>query len=520
VLGGADQYALACVAYQLLTGAVPFRREQTMQVMWAHVHAPVPSLTQARPDLPGAAGRILAKGMAKTPGERYASCGEFADALREALGVAAYHAARPAVAGPVPDAASPAIPDTVAVLPGPGPAACTAARDATQVPAPAGKRPGKRAAKRRPLAMTAAAVIAIAAATTAYLVLSGNPAAKAKPVAKSGKQIGDLAGPDGYNLDFTAFSRDGATIASFGGLPDQKYPSRVYLWNAASRRPAGMLIEKNAYDNGGWPGGLAFSADDKTLIAGDYDGTIYLWNLASRKASLVNDPDTTQSFYPSIIAADYAPQAGLIAEGNNLSNIHLLRVADRKWIATFKDATAVNKYNRPGGPDGYVINQVVVDPAGKRLAASDTQGRVYVWNTSDRLPIIAVKGLAAAGDQPSGAMALSPDGATLAVAMAGKQGTRLWDLAARRVTATLKGPDTVPQAVAFSPDGATLATGDLNGTIYLWDVPAGRIAATINSPIQGYNWGSLVFSPDGKTLAAVAGGGTRIFLYRISYTVS
>jgi serine/threonine protein kinase len=88
--GRTDQYALACVAYQLLTGALPFERDQGMAVLLAHLSQPPPSLSSLRPDLPGAADQVLAKGLAKVPEKRYGSCGEFADALREALGLARY----------------------------------------------------------------------------------------------------------------------------------------------------------------------------------------------------------------------------------------------------------------------------------------------------------------------------------------------------------------------------------------------------------------------------------------------
>jgi serine/threonine protein kinase len=88
--GRTDQYALACVAYQLLTGVVPFERDQGMAVLLAHLSEPSPSLASRRPDLPGAADQVLAKGLAKDPEKRYGSCGAFADALRQALGAAPY----------------------------------------------------------------------------------------------------------------------------------------------------------------------------------------------------------------------------------------------------------------------------------------------------------------------------------------------------------------------------------------------------------------------------------------------
>ena len=109
--GRADQYSLACVAFQLLTGEVPFRQEQLPAMIYAHLSAPPPSLVSRRPDLPAAVDQVMAKAMAKTAEKRYESCGDFADALREALGLTAYHRRSSAGAPsyPPPSAASPGV---------------------------------------------------------------------------------------------------------------------------------------------------------------------------------------------------------------------------------------------------------------------------------------------------------------------------------------------------------------------------------------------------------------------------
>jgi serine/threonine protein kinase len=532
--GRADQYALACVAYQLLTGVLPFGRDHAMQAMWAHMHAPVPSLAERRPDLPAAAGGVIARGMAKAPGQRYASCGEFADALRQAFGLAPYRAGEPAApVVPAPPSVPPRLstpappsvtapvtvpPRSSAVPPSaiPRPAALTEVR----WPEPGTTQRGRRTRRRWPVVLSASGIIAVAAATTAYLTLPGTPATTAKPVATGGTQVGALASPGGYELFYTAFSRDGATIAGVGGRDGDKSTTRIYLWNTASQKLAGTLTNANAAGFGGWPGGLAFSGTGKTLISGDYDGFIHLWDVATRRAALYGDPDNTDSLSTSILGSDYSAKGDFIAEGNNLSNVHLFRLADHRWTDTFKDPTAVNEFNHPGTPAGhrYYINQVIVSPSGQTVAASDTAGHAYAWTIPGKSPVITTTGLARPGNPASGAMAFSPDSATLAVARAGQQGTQLWDLATHRVSATLKGPGAAPEAVAFTPDAATLAVGDANGTIYLWDLAAKRIAATIRSPISGTGWGGLAFSPDGKTLAAFPGGGTQVYLYAITYT--
>jgi serine/threonine-protein kinase len=109
--GRADQYALGCVAYEVLSGAVPFPREMPMAVLYAHLSTPPPQVTLVRPDLPPAVNDVLNTALAKVPGDRYPSCADFADALRDALGLDPYDPSRsarpPTAARPASSAAIP-----------------------------------------------------------------------------------------------------------------------------------------------------------------------------------------------------------------------------------------------------------------------------------------------------------------------------------------------------------------------------------------------------------------------------
>ncbi|HET7013104.1 MAG TPA: serine/threonine-protein kinase [Streptosporangiaceae bacterium] len=87
--GKTDQYALGCAAFEMLTGQPPFRREANMAVMWAQVSAPPPSVRTARPDLSSRVDDVLGRALAKAPEERFATCMDFALALREACAVKA-----------------------------------------------------------------------------------------------------------------------------------------------------------------------------------------------------------------------------------------------------------------------------------------------------------------------------------------------------------------------------------------------------------------------------------------------
>ncbi len=85
--GRADQYALACAAVEMLTGKTPFPLEHVMAVLIAHRSEPPPSLSARRHGLPAELDAVLGRALAKSPSDRYHSCGDFAAAFRTAADV-------------------------------------------------------------------------------------------------------------------------------------------------------------------------------------------------------------------------------------------------------------------------------------------------------------------------------------------------------------------------------------------------------------------------------------------------
>lgn len=80
-----DEYALACTAVELITGAVPFVEPTAEALIDAHLYRPPPRISRAISWLPHAFDSILARAMAKDPDLRYESCAELIRAIRHEL---------------------------------------------------------------------------------------------------------------------------------------------------------------------------------------------------------------------------------------------------------------------------------------------------------------------------------------------------------------------------------------------------------------------------------------------------
>ena len=140
--GRADQYALACAAFELLGGAPPFHRQEAMSLMYAQMFEPPPRLTTLRPDLPPAVDDVFARALAKAPADRYPSCRDFSDAMREAFGIRPYDSGPGVTPGPE-------RPQTQVVWPS-GPTSAPSAPSDPGAGRGSGERAGADGQRRRP----------------------------------------------------------------------------------------------------------------------------------------------------------------------------------------------------------------------------------------------------------------------------------------------------------------------------------------------------------------------------------
>jgi len=520
--GRTDQYALACVAYQLLTGTVPFERDQGIAVLLAHLSEPPPSLNSRRPGLPDAADQVLAKALAKAPEKRYESCRDFADALREALGLAHYNPRGSASTSghPQPEIAAPRSEgsQSVGVAPGKVGAPADPAMAATTYPvtgegtagavgAPpalvgdsAPQRPATADVSRSPFVRPSSALkkpfgrrILVMGVTICVLLAGGFLLLdqQSTPSVPPGHPEAILHDPGSAGLLSLAFSRDGKSLAvsdcvgqcdTRGGIASGI--SYVDLWNVTTSKIAATI--KVPDTDHIFPVVMTISPDGKIIATGDDSANVYLWNTTTRK---IATKITARGTDPRNGVQDlaFSPDGKTLAIGTGYGPTYLCSSITGKIIATL---------------DGKIsgTNEIAFSPDDKTLAViDDTYGQIYIWDTTSRRitsTFTDTRGRGASG------LAFSPDGKNLAV---GDQNGRiyLWNTATRKLSPTLTDPSSGGigrQGLAFSPDGKTLAVGDRNGRIYLWNTAIRKITAILTDPGRR-SIGTVVFSRDGTTLA-------------------
>jgi hypothetical protein len=86
--GRTDVYSLGCVLFQCLTGSVPFQGTNDVEVVFAHLGKPPPSLSERHRGLPPSLDGVIARAMAKAKEDRWPTCTALVAALRAEVGPA------------------------------------------------------------------------------------------------------------------------------------------------------------------------------------------------------------------------------------------------------------------------------------------------------------------------------------------------------------------------------------------------------------------------------------------------
>jgi YVTN family beta-propeller protein len=460
--GRADQYALACAAFELLAGEPPFGRDQGLAVIAEHLSAPPPPVSARRAGLWAGVDWVLARALAKAPSDRYATCGDFAAALRAALGLTPYDAgsadgppgrtpAQAEVTPAGPPAVTPESPQSGP--PGPEPGAVPPAVGGPVPPAAGGTAPGEAATSgpdqasrwrsgwRISVIAAAGAALVAAAISAAVIGLGPAPAGhRPTPIAS----IAPIAGPA------TAY------VVSFGA-------GTVTPIDVATGR-AGTAIQP-----GNSPWSIAITPDGRTAYVAGYSGGVTPVDLATGR---VGTP---------------------IPVGGGMDAIAITPDGRTAYVAHNDGVTPIDLAT---GRAGTLI-PVNLGNNGKAIAITPDGMTAYAMSfaAGSVTPIDLATGRAGTPIQVDTAIAIAitPDGRTAYVAA---DGLTPIDLATGFVGTPIQAGDAT-WAVAITPDGKTAYVADFgNGSVTPVDLATGSAGTPIH---VGGNPDAIAITPDGKT---------------------
>ncbi len=300
--------------------------------------------------------------------------------------------------------------------------------------------------------------------------------------AKTGKELDLIIGNTG-TVNSVSFSPDGNILAGAGSYPE----GTVRLWNAATIEHVATLM--GHYDS---VTSISYSPDGKTIASVHSDGTVRLWN-----AGTAQYKTSFKLGYHTISSVVYSPDGKTIAsaisaiEGNN--NICFWDATTGKLKASFTDHTGS-------------VRSVAYSPDGKTIASASDDKTVRLWNANTgELEIYPLLG----HTDSVRSVVYSPDGKTIASASDDKT-VRLWNANTGELEIyPLLGHTDSVRSVVYSPDGKTIASAS-DAEVRLWDAATGKHKTTLigHTPSRVH---SVVYSPDGKTIASASDAEVRLW---------
>ena len=268
-----------------------------------------------------------------------------------------------------------------------------------------------------------------------------------------------------YIVNQLAFSSDNRILAS-----SESSNGIIQLWDVDTGQPLHTLPLTMKRDS---VSAIAFSDDNKTLIAPNNFGEIIHWDIST--GQLKNHID------------NYRPDLTIIEENNKSGNHAGDIVAFSKDSKTF-------------------------------VSGDPKEGQMRLWDaiTGQQLGIFKAKtrfkGISKKEPEPLkgvNVLAFSPNGKNIACGHDDNT-IRLYDIVTKTEIAVFKGHVERINTIVYSPDSSKLVSGSADNTIRFWDVDKKREISKI--PSFRSQIVELTFSPDGKILACGGYDGTIRFL--------
>jgi WD40 repeat protein/serine/threonine protein kinase len=495
-----DVYALGAILYFTLTGRAPFVGQDWMEIMFQVKDQEVTSPRQLRPEIPADLETITLKCMQKEPAKRYASAEALADDLTRFLNK------EPILARPVNRlerlwrwcrrnrVAASLIGAVAASLLGGAIIASALAVWAL-------------GEKRRAEQETVHAIDAEQLSTRRWYAAEINRLYeewKKGDCAQFNAGMVSMekdphASPDlrsfewGYlqrlrHLDLHTFGCPGDRLKTVAYSPDGRYlvcagsGKVLRIWDIPGERLVATLRGHKAVI---WS--VAYRPDGRQIATASADGTVKLWNPVSQ------EEEKTLSFHPgsSARAVAYSSDGGTLASTHDNGSVKLWDVKSGKELRTLTGHV---------GP----VRSVAFAPDGRLLATGGVDKTLILWDVASGKVSRKLKVHTA----PIASVCWSSDGTT--VASAGEDGRiQLRDSVSDAAKQALYLPDSAFACIALDQGGRRLVSASNDHVVRIWDLEAGKVIRLLRGHIVTPL--GVGFSPDGRTVASVAGDMTKVW---------
>lgn len=450
-----DQYSLAVMLYYLLAGHPPFEGDP-MRLMHQHLTATPPPITTSNPALPESIGNVLTRALAKKPAGRFPSTAEFATAFTQAEQDAPTNV-RPFLSLPTLSQANRAATNAPPVL---NPVANT-------------PTPPKNNSSSLAFQPTAYAARPIPAELN---VNAGQPPQFAQPPTPA------------MDDHLRTYSRSSPTVMASPLSPAPSQPQQI------PSTPPGKSGGINRRGALGWIlGGVAVAA-----IAGG--GGFYLY---SRNRAPDNAKYVLRGHSDIVTSVFWSPDGTQLVSGSRDNTARIWTVANQQNTATYTGHSAP-------------VSSVVWSPGTTLLASGSEDQTVQLWDTG------AVRHRTY-GPLGATVSTMAWDSQANAI-LAGTLGEGGFALSVTRQNAARSLPKSTVLALALSPDGAYLAVATANGDIVVFTTSTPRRTVFLRAMPGNSKASSLAWSLDGTKLAAGSAGNYAIVwaasgrqLYRLAH---
>jgi WD40 repeat protein/serine/threonine protein kinase len=235
---------------------------------------------------------------------------------------------------------------------------------------------------------------------------------------------------------------------------------------------------------------IHLSPDGKFVLVCDSSaGRVQVWESATGR--LVEKSENLADLSRTATAMALSPDGATFAIREGTANERV------RWLRPKSNRTSEQSKT------GLTFYDLAFSYDGKRLAGGNFMGRVFLWEVDPFKLALRLD----AHFQGTNRVAFSADGKRLASG-GNEGGVAVTNLVTQKVAYRAKGHTRAVSFVSLSPDGKQLASGSRDGSVRLWD---------LDQPIgfrelhDGGRVTHLAVSPDGRWLAVVQNGNTRLW---------